>query len=128
MNAIAKLDRREVSEQEPAKCPSYLSPRVNIVETQTAYILEAEMPGVNKECLEVLLEGHELTLVGRRTSDTPDARLIYRETTPKNFRRVFVLDPTIDTAKIDARMENGVLFVHLPKAEKVRPRKITISG
>ena len=128
MNAIAKPEVREGNSRTQARERSYLIPRVNITETKDAYLLEAEMPGVNKNGLEVLLEGNELTLVGRRQSENVEAQLIYRESSPTDFRRVFVLDPTIDTGKIKAEMENGVLTLSLPKAEKVRPRKITISG
>lgn len=128
MNAIAKPEKREATEGGQVAHRAYLSPRVNIIETNDAYILEAEMPGVNKDGLEVLLEGNELTLIGRRQRESTEAQLVYRESSPKDFRRDFALDPTIDTAKIDAKMENGVLVLHLPKAEKVRPRKIVVAG
>ena len=104
----------------------WLQPQVNIVETKEAYQLEAEMPGVSKAGLEVQLEGTELTIVGRRTKDAAGAELIYRESYDRDFKRTFELDPTIDTQKIYARMDNGVLHLTLPKAEKVKPRKITI--
>lgn len=105
----------------------YVSPRVNITETKDGYVLEAEMPGVSKEGLEISLEGNELTLVGRRGGDVASAELIYRESQNRDYRRAFVLDPTIDTAKIEARMESGVLKLHLPKAEMVKPRKIAVT-
>jgi HSP20 family protein len=104
----------------------WLQPQVNIVETKEAYLLEAEMPGVSKEGLEVQLEGNELTIFGRRTHESVGAELIYRESYDRDFKRTFELDPTIDTQKISARMDNGVLHLTLPKAEKVKPRKITI--
>jgi HSP20 family protein len=106
----------------------YLSPRVNITETKEGYLLEAEMPGVGKEGLDVLLEGHELTLVGKREAEPEAAQLLYRESQNRDFRRVFALDPTIDVTKIDAKMEDGVLKLHLPKAESVKPRKIKVTG
>jgi len=105
----------------------YLSPEVDIYENKEEYLLEAEMPGVSKDGLEVTLEGHVLTLVGRRNTEQPKGtNLVYRESQPWHFRRVFELDPTIDTSKIDARMEQGVLYVRLPKTELVKPRKITV--
>lgn len=106
----------------------YLSPRVNIIETKDAYFLEAEMPGVTKDGLELLLEGNELTIVGRRQTGVGNAELVYRESRPQDFRREFVLDPAIDRAKINAKIEQGVLTLILPKAEKVKPRKITVQG
>jgi len=104
----------------------FLYPQVNIIENKDGYVLEAEMPGVGKDGLEVLLEGNELTLIGRRTFDAKDAQLIYRESAPRDFKRAFVLDPVIDSARISAKIENGVLTLTLPKAEQVKPRKITV--
>src|SRR3954470_2461684 len=87
----------------------WLQPQVNIVETKDGYLLEAEMPGVNKAGLEVLLEDNELTIIGRRGSLGSDgAQPVYRESYDRDYRRSFELDPAIDTNKIGARMENGV--------------------
>ena len=106
----------------------YLVPKVNIVETKDSFILEAEMPGVSKEGLEVRLEGNELTIVGRRQTGVPGAEPVYRESNPRDFRREFVLDPSIDTSKLSATIDQGVLTVTLPKTEKVKPRKIQVTG
>ena len=132
MNSMTKTDKRTAAQQSqpqqaPASPRAYLSPRVNITETKYGYLLEAEMPGVSKDGLEISLEGHDLTLVGRRTPEPAGAELVYRESANRDYRRAFTLDPTIDATKIEARMENGVLKLHLPKAESVKPRKITVS-
>lgn len=119
-NRTTREPQREQREQR------WLQPQVNIVETKEGYELEAEMPGVNKEGLEVLLEGNELTIVGRRAHHLEGAQAVYRESYERDFRRSFELDPSIDTQKIAARMESGVLHLTLPKAEKVKPRKIVI--
>jgi HSP20 family protein len=127
MNTMTKTEKRPVTENQQQQ-RSFLSPRVNITETKEGYLLEAEMPGVNKDGLEVLLEGNELTLVGRRQEEDNGATLLYRESSNRDYRRMFALDPTIDTSKIDARIENGVLKLSLPKAESVKPRKIKVTG
>jgi len=106
----------------------YLYPPVNITETGDSFVLEAEMPGVNKEGLEITLEGNELTIVGRRGAETVHAQLVYRESRPFDYRRVFEIDPAIDSSKISARMDQGVLYLTLPKAEKVKPRKIEVTA
>ncbi len=103
-----------------------MAPEVNIFETDEGYVLEADMPGVNKEGLEVSVEGNELTIVGRRQDQAESPGLLYRESTPADYRRVFELDPTIDAKKISAKIENGVLIIHLPKAERVKPHKIPV--
>ncbi len=90
-------------------------------------MLELEMPGVPKEGLEITIENNELTIIGRRSDPEPAGELVYRETRPLNFRRVFDLDPSIDTTKISAKIDKGVVTLTLPKAERVKPRKITVS-
>ena len=125
-NTLTKTDNRTVQRDAPEQRRGWLHPQVNIAETADGYLLEAEMPGVNKEGLEILLEGDELTIIGRRSVDIPGAQALYRESYDRNFRRSFELDPAIDTQRIKARMENGVLHLELPKAERVKPRKITV--
>jgi len=107
--------------------PRYLTPRVNIYETKDGYSLEAELPGVTKSGLDILLENNELTLVGQRQTDKIAGDPVYRESSPYAFRRVFTLDPSIDTSKVEANLENGLLTLNLPKAERVKPRRITVS-
>ena len=102
-----------------------VAPEVNIFETKEGYLLQAEMPGVNKQGLEITLEGNELTIVGHRHLE-PMPQTLFRESRQADFRRVFELDPAIDTTRISARMDQGVLTLTLPKSEKVRPRKITV--
>jgi len=126
---MTKREERKMEQAQPSQNHTderFLTPEVNIFETRDAYVVEAEMPGVNKQGLEVTLEGNELTLVGRRQDATLPGDLVYRESTPCSFRRVFELDPVIDTGKISARMEQGILTLTLPKQEKVKPRKVTI--
>jgi len=126
-NMMTKTEKRPVAETQETQ-RGYISPRVNITETKDGYVLEAEMPGVNKSGLEISLEGTELTLRGRRQEEVGGLDLLYRESANRDYRRVFVLDPTIDSAKIEAKMDNGVLWLHLPKAEQVKPRKIQVTG
>ena len=133
MNTMTKTEKRPAAqqqqqEQQQSAHRGYVSPRVNITETKDGYMLEAEMPGVNKAGLEISLEGNELTLTGRRFTEVQGLDLVYRESSDRDFRRVFVLDPTIDSGKIEAKMENGVLRLHLPKAEQVKPRRIQVTG
>lgn len=106
---------------------SYLTPLANIVESKDGYVLEAEMPGVNKDGLEITVENGELTIVGHRAAVESRGRELYRESRTNDFRRSFELDPSIDTTKISAKIDQGVLTLHLPKAEAVKPRKIAVA-
>src|SRR5258708_5186166 len=126
MKALTETGGRTAS-TEAASSRNYISPEVNIFETCDAYVLQAEMPGVNKDGLEVTLEGAELTVTGRRDADEIGGDLVYRESRPLDYRRVFEIDSSIDADKIEAKMEQGVLTLQLPKQERVKPRKITVS-
>jgi HSP20 family protein len=124
MNAVAE---KEATQPQPAEAArEFVTPGTNILETKDAYILEAEMPGVSKDGLSVEVEGEILTLVGRR-QPAPAVNCLYRESSPADFRRVFELDPSVDTTKVTAKIEQGILSVTLPKAEKAKPRRIAIS-
>ena len=104
----------------------FVSPPVNIYETKDGYVLEAEMPGVSKDGLEITLEGPEITITGRRHQERMTGQPLFRESQEVDFQRVFELDPAIDTAKVVARMDQGVLTLTLPKSERVKPRKISV--
>ena len=90
-------------------------------------MLELEMPGVNKEGLEISIEKNELSIVGRRSNPTIDGTRVHRESRPHDYRRTFEIDPSIDNGNIVAKMNQGVVTLTLPKAEEVKPRKIKVS-
>jgi HSP20 family protein len=104
----------------------YVAPNVNIFETPEGYVLQAEMPGVSKDGLEITLEGNEITITGRRAPEAATGQLLFRESNTADYRRMFELDPAIDTGKVSAKIEQGVLTVTLPKSERVKPRKIQV--
>ncbi len=122
MKAIMQKESRPVAERPTA----FVSPEVNIYETSEGYLLEAEMPGVTKEGLEITQEGNEITIVGHRLLEPLGGEPLFRESSEADFRRVFELDPAIDTAKVSAKMEHGLLVLTLPKSERVKPRKIKV--
>ena len=126
MKTLTQKDSRPTN-GERAQARPYLTPDVNIYEIKDGYVLEAEMPGVNKDGLEITLEGNQITLTGRRTNEVVSGETLFRERNDADYRRVFDLDPAIDTARISARMSQGVLFLTLPKSEAVKPRLIAVS-
>jgi HSP20 family protein len=125
MKGTMQTEPRRTTDGRPEQ--EYVSPDVNIVETKDGYVLEAEMPGVSKDGLEVTLEGNEMTLVGHRQNEAVTGTPLFRECKLLDFRRVFELDPAIDTARIAAKMDQGVLSLTLPKSEKVKPHKIAVN-
>ena len=105
----------------------FITPVASINETPEGYTLELEMPGVGKDGLEISVENHELSIVGRKNVSTPEGTLIHRESRSQSYRRSFEIDPSIDSAKISARVSQGVVTLALPKAEQLKPRKIAVA-
>ncbi len=126
-NAMKTTTKEVTPQNSHQEAPAYITPRVDITETQEGYELRAEMPGVDKRGLELVLDGNELTLLGTKSAPPDNLELIYRESSPFNYRRRFELDPAIDSVKVEATMEQGVLLLHLPKAERVKPRRISVT-
>lgn len=123
MNTLVHENR----DTDRAQTEQFITPSASLMETGDGYMLEIELPGVNKEGLEISVENNELTVLGRRVLPQIEGTLIHRESRLENFRRTFELDPSIDADKISARMEQGVAKLTLPRAEHVKPRKITVS-
>jgi HSP20 family protein len=124
-----KDQQPQLSTESRAQSPQpgrFATPLVDIESTQDGYVLYAEMPGVSKDGIEVTVENGDLLIIGHRRPLEVSGELIYRESRPYDFRRVYELDPSIDTSRISARIENGLLIVNLPKAEKVKPRRIEV--
>ena len=126
MNTLVRENRSSASNGERAE-EQFIAPAATVLENADGYTLEVEMPGVSKETLEMWVENNELTIVGRRSIPTVEGTLVHRESRSENFRRTFELDPSIDAEKISAKIEQGVVSLTLPKAEQVKPRKITVA-
>ena len=126
MNTTLNQTQSQPTAQNGGSRVNYLTPLANILETKDGYVLEAEMPGVNKDGLDITVENGELTIVGRRAPVENRGREIYRESRAFDYRRTFELDPSIDTTQVTAKIDQGVLKLHLPKAESVKPRKIAV--
>jgi HSP20 family protein len=118
---------RETRESDRGQTEQFITPPASVTEIGDGYMLEIEMPGVKKDGLEISVETNELTIIGRRSLPAVEGTLIHRESRPENFRRVFELDPSIDADKINAKIDQGLVTLTLPKAEHVRPRRITVS-
>ncbi|MGA9451591.1 MAG: Hsp20/alpha crystallin family protein [Verrucomicrobiia bacterium] len=121
------LEKEAPKSIERTAAAEFVSPGVNIYEMKDGYLLEAEMPGVGKDGLEITLEGNELTITGRRNVENADGELLFRERSRLEFQRTFELDPAIDTARINAKINQGLLTLSLPKSEEVKPRRIAVS-
>ena len=103
------------------------SPAVDIYETNDAITLLADLPGVEKEDLDINVEDRQLTITGLVKPSEDRFQAVYTEYGIGGYTRNFRLGDTIDQSKINASLNNGVLTLVLPKADRLKPRKIAIS-
>jgi HSP20 family protein len=104
-------------------------PAVNLYETADAYMLTAELPGVEADAVHVSLQGSTVTVNGERKIDyatQKDVSLHRRERQTGSFRRAFQLPVAIDADKVEATHMNGVLMLRLPKTPEHQPRQIAV--
>jgi len=104
-------------------------PRVDIYETKDSIFLIADMPGVDENTVDVELEKNILTITGKvEDGMLKDHNLIFSEYEVGDYERSFTLSDEIDREKINATVKQGVLRLELPKAEKIKPKKIAIKA
>lgn len=114
----------------PARFESRLQvPAVNILENDEAYIMELNVPGRNKEDFQISLENGLLTVSFEKKEENKadGPKVIRREFSYQSFKRSFNLDEKIDTDNIQAKYENGILVLTLPKKEEAKPMKKEIN-
>jgi len=105
-------------------------PAVNIYEQDNGVVLMAEMPGVKPEQLDLVVQGDSVTLKGQRQAeDLPNGDRFYRRERPVGmFTRTVTLPEPINPDSVKAEYKNGVLKVHMEKAEQAKAKKITIKS
>lgn len=104
------------------------TPPMDILEAKEAYIIRAELPGVKKEDISVELKDGTLTLSGERKPEQLAEGVAYRAVERVNgkFIRTVILPKTVNHEGIRASYTDGVLEIHVPKAEEAKPRQITV--
>ncbi len=112
---------------EPTKAGVYYSPAVDIFETDDAITLLADLPGVEKEGLDINVEDRQLTITGLVKEPEDRLQSVYAEYGIGGYSRNFKLGDTIDQRQISASLKDGVLELVLPKADRLKPRKIEIA-
>ncbi len=103
-------------------------PPLNVFETDESFVVEAELPGFTMGDLEIsMLEG-ELTILGKREEKLPENVVQHRRERAGSteFKRVLKVNAPVDSEKVSAKLEHGVLTIELPKAEAAKPRRIDI--
>jgi HSP20 family molecular chaperone IbpA len=106
-----------------------LQPRVDILESAEAWLLRAEMPGVDEAHADVQLERQVLTITGSADLLEPEGyQRQYGTFRPRRYERSFRLPEAINRSGIEATVQHGVLSVRLPKAQEAQPTKIAVKG
>ncbi len=105
------------------------SPTMDVVENKDGYLVIVDLPGVDKKDLEISVADSVLTIKGEKriSGKKGEAKVYRKESWEGSFQRTLSLPNGVESAKIDARMRDGVLEVSLPKREEAKPRQIAVS-
>nr|WP_320190088.1 Hsp20/alpha crystallin family protein [uncultured Desulfobacter sp.] len=104
------------------------APKTNLYEHGDNFEIRAEVPGLEKEDLNVKIQGNYLEISGERRSDAPEEYKTHKtERGVGSFSRSFTLPADVDSTKVEATLKNGVLYLKLPKHEAAKPKKISIN-
>ena len=123
-------EKQEVTSQAEQTTPGLVfTPEVDILETDAAITVLADMPGVKSDDLDIDLRDNTLTLSGVvQPFEGADEDDVIIEYDVGKYYRQFTISEVIDQSRIDAVLKDGVPRLILPKAEKAQPRKITVKG
>jgi len=126
---LQKTEPHEVAKAEATRPGVVYTPAVDIFETPDALTLLADMPGVRANNLKIDLRDGVLTLSGV-VEPRPHAgtESLFVEWEPGSYYRQFTVSDVIDQSRIEAKLTDGVLRLHLPKVEAVKPRQITVKA
>lgn len=105
------------------------TPRVDLSETAEAYKVEIDVPGMKRDDININFHDHTLSISGERQAESTDEQTgeyVRIERSHGSFYRSFTLPKSVDSNKIDARYEDGVLTVTIPKAEDSKPKRIDV--
>lgn len=104
-------------------------PKADIYETDKEIVVIADIPGANNKSIDITLEKNVLTINAFVSPTIPDDySLVYAEYEEGDYMRSFRLSEEIDQDKIDARVKNGELWLHLPKAEHAKAKRIAVKA
>ena len=106
-----------------------LVPPVDVLEDESGITLYADLPGVPKERLDVRIDNEALFIEGEMGLETPRGmEATHIEVSLPRYRRVFTLSKDLDPERMQAELRNGVLKIHIQKAEHAKPRRVEIRG
>ena len=128
-NAVDRLFESELASTLPLwrqSSTAWMLP-LDVIETEDEFIVKASLPGINPDELDISLTDNVLTIKGEiKVEDDEDVRYHLRERRFGMFQRSISLPVPVNADKVEAVYENGVLTLHIPKAEEVKPKHISI--
>ncbi|MFO7870897.1 MAG: Hsp20/alpha crystallin family protein [Kiritimatiellia bacterium] len=125
---VEKTEKENRRDDEEGMLPSF-RPAVDIYENADGYLLEAFMPGVDTDSVDVTVEDGVLYLEGRSANGRHDGYTLVREEYgPVKYRRAFDLSDRVNVEGIKAKVRDGVLRLLVPKGEQTKPRKVEIAS
>ncbi len=127
-NTSTLTKHTETNNPETTRNARYFTPRVDIFETESELIMNADMPGVAPGAIDLRYEQGELILQGKTSPGQRAGHLLLGEYEDGDFYRVFQIHESIDSTRIEAECKNGVLTVHLPKAETAKPKQVAVKA
>jgi HSP20 family protein len=104
-------------------------PRLDVSETEKTFEVQAELPGVKKEDIKVSIDGQRVTIEGecqQANEQRQGEQVVYSERSTRRYQRSFTLPSEVDDASAQARLENGILMLTLPKKQGAAARRLTI--
>ena len=125
---LAKREQNEVATVERTRGGLTYSPRIDIWETDDELMLYADLPGVAPENLDIQFENRELRIHGKVYPRHDDVKFLYGEYGIGDFYRTFSIGETVDSQNISGELKDGVLTLHLPKTDAVKPRRIEVKS
>jgi len=125
-NAIVTKAAAEAATPEATRGGIHYTPCVDIYESAEEVVLRCDMPGVKPPDVDVRFEKGELSLYGKVQPRPTPPQYLTQEYGVGAFYRAFTIGPEIDAAKIAAEYRDGVLTVHLPKQERMKPKRIAV--
>ena len=107
---------------------SKLLPAVDVVEHENEYVVQVELPGVNKEEVKITVQNDILTIRGEKHQEKESKSKNYHrvERSFGSFHRSFTLPSSVQSDKIEATYQNGILTIHLPKVAEAKPKEIEV--
>lgn len=122
-----EIEKAKTGELSTMEQQMWRRPRYDVIETDDDFEIKVSMPGVNRDAVDISVDGESLNISGSLVQKIPENwRPLRRELPQGDYRLSLRLNVPVNEEKIQAHVENGVLELTLPKADAVKPRKIKI--